>query len=378
MWLRQSTAATVLVGPVLDTSGAPYTDMAIGDFNLTKNGTSAALASAATATHSHNGYYLIALTTGNTDTLGRAAISCNKSGYAMSEFLYMVLPAATYDMLTTNAAGTSGGAPLVGSQIPTANAGASNGLHILGTNSAKPTYSAGLTITTAATSGSALTISTTHAANDSTPFVISSTSGAVGISAPSGIAANVTGNLTGNVTGSVGTIAIGGISSSSFAADAIDAAAIKADAVTKIRSGLMLASSYTAPDNATIGAAATSAASAASGISAVATTLGTPENATIAEDIAAISGGGGSTTGPGADSVTITWTNSTTGQPVADGDVWISTDSDGAHVVAGTLQTDSGGRATFMLDAGNTYYLWAQKDGVNAIKGQSFVAVADS
>ena len=38
--LKQSTAASILVGPVLDSSGAAYTGMAIGDFNITKNGTS--------------------------------------------------------------------------------------------------------------------------------------------------------------------------------------------------------------------------------------------------------------------------------------------------------------------------------------------------
>ncbi len=95
-------------------------------------------------------------------------------------------------------------------------------------------------------------------------------------------------------------------------------------------------------------------------------------------------GGGGGTgpIGPGANAVTIEWTNSTTTFPVADGDVWISTDAAGANVIAGTLQTNSVGKATFMLDApaapnAITYYLWGQKDTVNPIHGQAFVAVAD-
>jgi hypothetical protein len=81
--------------------------------------------------------------------------------------------------------------------------------------------------------------------------------------------------------------------------------------------------------------------------------------------------------GIGADEVTITWTNTTTGLPVSDGDVWITSDSAGNNVVAGTLQTNSSGQVTFLLDAGSTYYFWAQKDGVNSVNGQSFVAVAD-
>lgn len=116
--LKQSTAASVLVGPVLDSTGAAYTGMAIGDFNITKNGTSAAMASAATATHDHNGHYVIALTTGNTDTLGRLKISCNKATYAMPPSTFEVLAAALFDQIVTNgtAWGTStyGGADTAG------------------------------------------------------------------------------------------------------------------------------------------------------------------------------------------------------------------------------------------------------------------------
>lgn len=57
---------------------------------------------------------------------------------------------------------------------------------------------------------------------DLTGNITGSLSGAVG---------SVTGNVGGNVTGSVGSVAAGGISSSSFAAGAINAAAIAADAI---------------------------------------------------------------------------------------------------------------------------------------------------
>lgn len=115
--LKQSTAATVLVGPVLDASNGAYTGAAIGDFNITKNGTTAALASAATATHSHNGMYLIALTTGNTDTLGRLVISCSKSSYRMDAWRGSVLTESTFDALVTNAAGTQGGLATLDSHL---------------------------------------------------------------------------------------------------------------------------------------------------------------------------------------------------------------------------------------------------------------------
>ena len=68
--LKQSTASTVLVGPVLDVNGAAVTTAVVGDFGIAKNGTTATL-SGATVTHVANGYYTVALTTGNTDTVGR-------------------------------------------------------------------------------------------------------------------------------------------------------------------------------------------------------------------------------------------------------------------------------------------------------------------
>jgi len=107
--LKKDATATVLVGPVLDADGLAVATAVIGDFNLTKNGTTAALASAATATHSHNGNYLIALTTGNTDTLGRLVISVNNAAMAMSSIHYEVLAGATFDALVTNVAGAAGG-----------------------------------------------------------------------------------------------------------------------------------------------------------------------------------------------------------------------------------------------------------------------------
>lgn len=52
------------------------------------------------------------------------------------------------------------------------------------------------------------------------------------------VAASVTGNVGGNVTGSVGSVASGGITSASFAANSLTAAALAADAVSEIQSGL--------------------------------------------------------------------------------------------------------------------------------------------
>lgn len=83
----------------------------------------------------------------------------------------------------------------------------------------------------------------------------------------------------------------------------------------------------------------------------------------------------GGVIGPGADPVTVRVLIAD--EPVPDADVWVTSDEEGDTTVAGTLQTDSSGLAVFMLDYGSTYYLWAQKDGVNAIRGQEFVASAN-
>lgn len=68
---------------------------------------------------------------------------------------------------------------------------------------------------------------------------VATTTGAVG--SVTGAVGSVTGNVGGNVTGSVGSVATGGIAAASFAANAIDAAALATDAVTEIQSGLATA-----------------------------------------------------------------------------------------------------------------------------------------
>ena len=100
MWAKQSTAATLIVGPILDSAGAEYTSAVIGDLSISKNGgTLTALAAAATLTHIANGQYTLVMTTGNLDTLGRLQITCNKSTYQMPPIGLVVVPAMVFDSL---------------------------------------------------------------------------------------------------------------------------------------------------------------------------------------------------------------------------------------------------------------------------------------
>jgi hypothetical protein len=59
----------------------------------------------------------------------------------------------------------------------------------------------------------------------------------------------------------------------------------------------------------------------------------------------------------GSGSITYELTVKSSGTPVAGVECWVSTDSAGTNVVAGTLTTNDFGVVTFLLDAG-TYYLW--------------------
>jgi hypothetical protein len=106
--LKQSTVATVIVGPVLDSTGAAVTNAVVGDFRLAKNGTIATL-SGATVTHDANGYYLIALTTGNTDTTGRLVLTSGNTAHSMASHHWSVLPASVFDAIYTNATNSTGG-----------------------------------------------------------------------------------------------------------------------------------------------------------------------------------------------------------------------------------------------------------------------------
>ena len=200
--LKQSTASTLLVGPVLDSTGTAVTTAVIGDFNITKNGTTAALAAAATATHSHNGHYLLALTTGNTDTLGRLTISGNNSAQAMSTHRYSILTATTFDAIITNAATAAGGLLDIQRIVGIA--------PTLGASLTFPTSVASPTNITAATG---ITLTPTSGLGNQTANITGNLSGSVG---------SVTGNVGGNVTGSVGSV-LGGINTTGGVITTLDA-----------------------------------------------------------------------------------------------------------------------------------------------------------
>lgn len=86
--------------------------------------------------------------------------------------------------------------------------------------------------------------------------------------------------------------------------------------------------------------------------------IGAPAGASIAADIANCA-----TLGTGATTWTYTVTDADSGLPIADVDVWVTTDEAGNNVVA-SGRSNANGMVTFYLDNG-TVYVWRQKSGYN-------------
>jgi len=209
--LKQSTVATVIVGPVLDSTGAAVTNAVVGDFRLAKNGTVATL-SGATVTHDANGYYLIALTTGNTDTTGRLVLTSGNTAHSMASHHWSVLPASVFDAIYTNATNSTGGLATATGTI-TALAGAISTLTAPQVRTELATELGRIDVATSTrmatytqpTGFLGATFPTTVASPtniDKTGFKLASD----GLSLVTAWTVDITGNLTGNVTGSVGSI----------------------------------------------------------------------------------------------------------------------------------------------------------------------------
>jgi hypothetical protein len=106
IWLRQSTAATVMVGPFVDetdgfTAETGLTLAGMNDAEAIKTGSGSVVDIAAlTFTHVQGGQYTLALTSSETDTLGRLRLFFRDAGVSRPLFAdFMVVPANVYDSL---------------------------------------------------------------------------------------------------------------------------------------------------------------------------------------------------------------------------------------------------------------------------------------
>lgn len=102
IWLKQSTAADVVLGPFVDdTDGkTPETGLTISqaDCQLSKNGGAVAQKNDATsASHLGGGHYKVPLNTTDTNTLGRLRLYVNEGGALPAWMDLMVVPANVWD-----------------------------------------------------------------------------------------------------------------------------------------------------------------------------------------------------------------------------------------------------------------------------------------
>lgn len=104
MWLKQSTAVTVKMGPFLDSTDGATAETGLtisqADIRLSKNGGNIAQSNnAAGATHDELGYYDVPLDTTDTNTLGALRVLVTESGALPVWQDFMVVPANVWDSL---------------------------------------------------------------------------------------------------------------------------------------------------------------------------------------------------------------------------------------------------------------------------------------
>jgi hypothetical protein len=233
--LKQSTVATVIVGPVLDSTGAAVTNAVVGDFRLAKNGTVATL-SGATVTHDANGYYLIALTTGNTDTTGRLVLTSGNTAHSMASHHWSVLPASVFDAIYTNATNSTGGLVTATGTI-TALAGAVSTLTAGGVRTELNTelgrIDANIGSRATQTSVDAIPTAVWNSLTTAT-WVTDSFGKHILISSNNNRSVQVTGAGSGHIAADIHALQAGVITSAAFSANWLTAAGLAADAATEI------------------------------------------------------------------------------------------------------------------------------------------------
>jgi hypothetical protein len=143
-----------------------------------------------------------------------------------------------------------------------------------------------------------------------------------------------------------------------------DVTAIKTPVVANIDatiSSRLPTSSYSAPSSIT---------SLQADVTAIKSTVDTNLNATVSSRLAASAYV--TAIGTGATSYSVTIYEPGTLVPISGAEAWVTSDSAGVVVIAGTLRTSATGVVTFLLDSG-TYYLWVQASGWNFSNPQAFV-----
>lgn len=313
MFLKQSTATTIVLGPFVDDTDGKTAETGLtisqADVRLSKNaGTFAQKSDTGSCSHMENGYYSCGLNTTDTGTLGRLDIAVSETGALPVWKSFLILPSNVYDSLLST--------DRLQVHVDEMTAG----------------------IITAAVLASD-TITAAKVAADAAAEIAD----AVWDEA-------IAGHLTAGSTGDALNDAAAGSASAAAIADAVWDEAL---------SGHLTAGSTGDALNDAGGAAADPWTTSLPGAYSSGTAGWILGNRLDAK-VSAVSG---NDPGAGANEWTYTLTEEGSGDPIADADVWVSTDSAGGNVVA-SGRTDANGDITFYLDSG-TVYVWRQKSGWN-------------
>ena len=315
MYLKQSTATTLILGPFVDESDAKTAETGLtlsqADVRLSKNGGAFAQKSdSGTCSHLENGHYACGLNATDTNTLGRLRVAVHEAG-ALPVWLDLeVVPANVWDSLF--------------------------GADRLQVHADEIT--AGL-ITAAAIAGGAIDADAVAA----------------------DVVAEIADAVWDEALGSHLAAGSAGDTLSDAAAGSASPAAI-ADAVWDEALGDHLAagSAGDALNDAGGAAADPWATTLPGGYSS--NTAGWLLGTRLDARISSVSG---NSPGAGAAEFTYTLTEEGTGNPIADADVWATSDANGGNILA-SGRTDQNGQIAFYLDPG-TVYLWRQKSGWNFV-----------
>ena len=313
MYLKQSTAITLILGPFVDETDGKTAETTLtisqADVRLSKNGGAFAQKSdTGTCSHLESGNYSCGLNTTDTNTLGRLRVAVHESG-ALPVWLDLeIVPANVWDSLF--------GADKL--QVHT------------------DEITAGLITAAAIATGA---IDADAVAADIVAEIVDAVW-------DEGLGSHLTAGSTGK--------ALSDSSSGSASPEDI------ADAVWDEGLGGHLTAGSTGDAlNDAGGSAADPWATTLPG-SYSSNTAGWILGQRLDAKISSISG---NSPGAGATEFTYTLTESGSGDPIADADIWATSDSNGSVILA-SGRTDQNGQLTFYLDPG-TVYIWRQKSGWN-------------
>lgn len=179
--------------------------------------------------------------------------------------------------------------------------------------------------------------------------------------------------VSGRMDSSVGAMAAGVVTAAAVATDAIDSDALATSAVTEIAAGVATGSAPTAADNAAavwnaVAASFTAAGSMGQKLNAAGGAADPLLNPVPGAYVSGTAGYALGTLPGGVGSGRYVYTvhsGSDAGPLIGAGvSVWVTSDSAGTNIVAGSLITNDLSQVTFFLNPG-TYYFWRQKAGWN-------------